>query len=204
MMPLHTECYFAQCHLCWMLFVLSVPYKPLMVNIIMVSVIVLNVVEPKMWHHQSKLPLSQTCHLFQNIQTIKLLSPCYQFYFILKNCNVWRHTSESGQNRDVPCFYRYLDYNHCYVLWYLFNKNRMNKVIFESSAFPLNFVVMLVDAVVTVLVAVVVVAVAVDVAVTVVLPQLVFKIKYEGWLSEPVVSLKSISFCYFGQGFLRP
>ncbi len=56
----------------------------------------------------------------------------------------------------------------------------MNKVIFESSAFPLNFVVMLVDAVVTVLVAVVVVAVTVDVAVTVVLPQLVLKIKYEG------------------------
>jgi hypothetical protein len=48
-MTLHTECpqcHYAQCHLCQMLFILSVENKPIMLSVIILSVVMLNVVAP--------------------------------------------------------------------------------------------------------------------------------------------------------------
>ncbi len=78
-MALHTECCYAEWHLCWMSFVLSVSNEPFMLRYIMVSVVMQKVVVPiptLFWIFQRRLCKCQPfyCSFF-----------CYWKHFSTKN-----------------------------------------------------------------------------------------------------------------------
>ncbi len=70
------ECFYAECHLCWVPFMLSVTYKPFVLSVIMQSVVAPNGAEPKKFNKivtrtSSRLPRLQK-GIWYRLKTLSL------------------------------------------------------------------------------------------------------------------------------------